>query len=202
MLNRFGFSEFDALTGCKIASIDIGSPAVKMLYSPTSSNAVVAILEVSFYSRLLLDSCLITVWCFRIVQLGLVTLRRSRLVSCTLLRRGVSTFPLIQKSISQWRHYNLLCFSDSRKEWVWQVCVLTSLTFSWISRSRWIFADGLLCFVAVVVGTVEGGRAPTKIKTDLKKPIVNIACHPRLPVLVWYDTSSMFNVVWNLVLLH
>ncbi|RYQ80560.1 hypothetical protein Ahy_Scaffold1g106888 isoform A [Arachis hypogaea] len=34
-----------------------------------------------------------------------------------------------------------------------------------------------------VVGTVEGGKAPTKIKTDLKKPIVNIACHPRLPVL-------------------
>ncbi|WCJ31093.1 Transducin/WD40 repeat-like superfamily protein [Euphorbia peplus] len=34
-----------------------------------------------------------------------------------------------------------------------------------------------------VVGTVEGGRAPTKIKTDLKKPIVNLACHPRLPVL-------------------
>ena len=51
MLNRFGFSEFDALTGCKIASIDIGSPAVKMLYSPTSSNAVVAILEVSFLIR-------------------------------------------------------------------------------------------------------------------------------------------------------
>lgn len=38
----------------------------------------------------------------------------------------------------------------------------------------------------VVVGTVEGGRAPTKIKTDLKKPIVNLACHPRLPVLVTY----------------
>lgn len=35
-----------------------------------------------------------------------------------------------------------------------------------------------------VVGTVEGGKAPTKIKTDLKKPIVNLACHPRLPVLV------------------
>ncbi|BAT75565.1 uncharacterized protein HKW66_Vig0034620 [Vigna angularis] len=34
-----------------------------------------------------------------------------------------------------------------------------------------------------VVGTVEGGRAPTKIKTDLKKPVVNLACHPRLPVL-------------------
>jgi hypothetical protein len=37
-----------------------------------------------------------------------------------------------------------------------------------------------------VVGTVEGGRAPTKIKTDLKKPVVNLACHPRLPVLVSY----------------
>ncbi|KAJ0968137.1 hypothetical protein J5N97_025054 [Dioscorea zingiberensis] len=34
-----------------------------------------------------------------------------------------------------------------------------------------------------VVGTIEGGRPPTKIKTDLKKPVVNLACHPRLPVL-------------------
>ncbi|KAF8406342.1 hypothetical protein HHK36_008429 [Tetracentron sinense] len=34
-----------------------------------------------------------------------------------------------------------------------------------------------------VVGTVEGGSAPTKIKTDLKKPIINLVCHPRLPVL-------------------
>ncbi|KAG9151482.1 hypothetical protein Leryth_015082 [Lithospermum erythrorhizon] len=34
-----------------------------------------------------------------------------------------------------------------------------------------------------VVGTVEGGKTPTKIKTDLKKPIVNLACHPRLPIL-------------------
>ncbi|MBA0592088.1 hypothetical protein Gorai_009075, partial [Gossypium raimondii] len=33
------------------------------------------------------------------------------------------------------------------------------------------------------VGTIEGGRPPTKIKTDLKKPVVNLACHPRLPVL-------------------
>ncbi|KAF9605441.1 hypothetical protein IFM89_017460 [Coptis chinensis] len=34
-----------------------------------------------------------------------------------------------------------------------------------------------------VVGTIEGGKAPTKIKTDMKKPIVNLVCHPRLPVL-------------------
>ncbi|KAF7149422.1 hypothetical protein RHSIM_Rhsim03G0142900 [Rhododendron simsii] len=34
-----------------------------------------------------------------------------------------------------------------------------------------------------VVGTVEVGRAPTKIKTDLKKHIVNPACDPHLPLL-------------------
>ncbi|KAF9678466.1 hypothetical protein SADUNF_Sadunf07G0037900 [Salix dunnii] len=40
-----------------------------------------------------------------------------------------------------------------------------------------------------VVGTVDGGRAPTKIKTDLKKPIVNLACHTRHPVLInWIQT--------------
>ncbi|KAL5099300.1 hypothetical protein RYX36_003627 [Vicia faba] len=42
-----------------------------------------------------------------------------------------------------------------------------------------------------VVGTVEGGRAPTKIKTDLKKPIVNLACHPRLPVLYVAYTDGL-----------
>lgn len=46
-------------------------------------------------------------------------------------------------------------------------------------------SNSLFCFnMHEVVGTVEGGRAPTKIKTDLKKPIVNLACHPRHPVLV------------------
>ncbi|VFQ96406.1 unnamed protein product [Cuscuta campestris] len=40
--------EFDAFTGCKIAAIDIGSPVVRMAYSPTSGNAIIAILEVSF----------------------------------------------------------------------------------------------------------------------------------------------------------
>ncbi|GFY93826.1 transducin/WD40 repeat-like superfamily protein [Actinidia rufa] len=34
-----------------------------------------------------------------------------------------------------------------------------------------------------VIGRRARGRAPTKIKTDLKKPIVNLACHPRHPLL-------------------
>ncbi|XP_073220441.1 uncharacterized protein [Cicer arietinum] len=46
-----------------------------------------------------------------------------------------------------------------------------------------VFFGFLKRMSVTVVGTVEGGRAPTKIKTDLKKPIVNLACHPRLPVL-------------------
>jgi len=40
------FAEFDALTGSKISSIDIGARVVRMLYSPTSGHAVVSILEV------------------------------------------------------------------------------------------------------------------------------------------------------------
>lgn len=39
--------EFDAYTGSKIASVDIGSPVVRMTYSPTSSHTIIAILEVS-----------------------------------------------------------------------------------------------------------------------------------------------------------
>ncbi|KAF3952086.1 hypothetical protein CMV_022329 [Castanea mollissima] len=39
-------SEFDALTGSKISSIDIGAPVVRMSYSPTSGHAVIAMLEV------------------------------------------------------------------------------------------------------------------------------------------------------------
>ncbi len=47
-----------------------------------------------------------------------------------------------------------------------------------------IYANNYVFSSLPVVGTVEGGRPPTKIKTDLKKPVVNLACHPRLPVLV------------------
>lgn len=40
------FAEFDALTGSKIASIDLGARVVRMAYSPTASHIVIAILEV------------------------------------------------------------------------------------------------------------------------------------------------------------
>lgn len=44
----FGEAEFDAYTGSKISSIDIGAAVVRMSYSPTSGHAVIAILEVGY----------------------------------------------------------------------------------------------------------------------------------------------------------
>lgn len=37
-----------------------------------------------------------------------------------------------------------------------------------------------------VVGTVEGVKSASKVKMDLKKPITELACHPRHPVLVFF----------------
>jgi hypothetical protein len=43
----------------------------------------------------------------------------------------------------------------------------------------------LVVFYKTVVGTIEGVKAASKIKTDLRKPITELACHPRHPVLVF-----------------
>ena len=48
----FFFAEFDALTGSKIASIDLGARVVRMAYSPTTSHVVIAILEVCLNTSL------------------------------------------------------------------------------------------------------------------------------------------------------
>jgi hypothetical protein len=40
------FAEFDALSGCKLSSIDIGATVVRMAYSPAGGHVIVAILEV------------------------------------------------------------------------------------------------------------------------------------------------------------
>lgn len=72
----------------------------------------------------------------------------------------------------------------------WYVFDYTMLTLTF---------NSLTFCMNVVVGTVEGGRAPTKIKTDLKKPIVNLACHPRLPVLVAY---YIFLLCWEFFFLY
>ncbi|KAJ0097107.1 hypothetical protein Patl1_28747 [Pistacia atlantica] len=126
--------EFDTLTGSKIASIDIGSPAVRMAYSPTSSHAVVAILE-----------------------------------DCTIRSCDFDT------------EQTFVLHSPEKKSE--QISIDTEVHLALTSLQPVVFFGFHRRMSVTVVGTVEGGRAPTKIKTDLKKPIVNLACHPRLPVL-------------------
>ncbi|KOM45044.1 hypothetical protein LR48_Vigan06g035000 [Vigna angularis] len=126
--------EFDALTGSKISTLEIGAPVVRMLYSPTRAHTVIAILQ----------DC---------------TLR-----SCD--------FDLEQTSV--------LHSPEKKNE---QIYSDTEVHLALSPRQSIVFFGFHRRMSVTVVGTVEGGRAPTKIKTDLKKPIVNLACHPRLPVL-------------------
>lgn len=126
--------EFDAYTGSKISSINIGAPVVRMSYSPTSGHAVVAILE-----------------------------------DCTIRS----------------------CDFDTEQTWVLhspekkmeRITIDTEVHLALTPLQPVVFFGFHRRMSVTVVGTVEGGRAPTKIKTDLKKPIVNLACHPRLAVL-------------------
>lgn len=126
--------EYDAITGSKISTIDIGSPVVRMSYSPTSGHVVIAILE----------DCTIRSCDFDAEQ------------TCVLHSPERKMEPI-----------------SSDAEVHMALTPLQPVVFFGFHKRMSV----------TVVGTVEGGRSPTKIKTDLKKPIVNLACHPRLPVL-------------------
>ncbi|KAM7251138.1 hypothetical protein ACFE04_023021 [Oxalis oulophora] len=126
--------ELDTLTGCKIASIDMSSPVVRMAYSPTSGHAVVAILE-----------------------------------DCTIRSCDFDT--------------EQTCVLHSPEKKSEHITYDTEVHLALTPLQPVVFFGFHKRMSVTVVGTVEGGRAPTKIKTDLKKPIVNLACHPRLPVL-------------------
>ncbi|KAJ4955041.1 hypothetical protein NE237_011824 [Protea cynaroides] len=126
--------EFDAITGSKISSMDIGAPVVRMLYSPTSSHAVIAILE-----------------------------------DCTIRSCDFDT--------------EQTCVLHSPEKRMEKISSDTEVHMALTPLQPVVFFGFHRRMSVTVVGTVEGGRAPTKIKTDLKKPIVNLACHPRLPVL-------------------
>ncbi|KAF6155820.1 hypothetical protein GIB67_039151 [Kingdonia uniflora] len=126
--------EFDALTGNKISTIDIGAPVVRMLYSPTSGHAVIAILE-----------------------------------DCTIRSCDFDT--------------EQTCVLHSPERRTEHISFDTEVHLALTPLQPVVFFGFHKRMSVTVVGTVEGGRAPTKIKTDLKKPIINLACHPRLPVL-------------------
>lgn len=127
--------EFDAITGSKLSSIDIGASVLRMAYSPiTSSHAVIAMVE---------DG----------------TIRS--------------------------------CDFDTEQSWVLHspekkmepISFDTDVHMALTPLQPVVFLGFHRRMSVTVVGTVDGGRAPTKIKTDLKKPIVNLACHTRHPVL-------------------
>ncbi|KAM1091189.1 hypothetical protein ACFX2J_018508 [Malus domestica] len=126
--------EMDALTGSKISSIDIGTPVVRMSYSPTSGHSVVAIVE----------DCTIRSCDFDAEQ---------------------------------------TCVLHSPEKKTEQISSDTEVHLALTPLQPVVFFGFHKKMSVTVVGTVEGGRVPTKIKTDLKKPIVNLACHPRHPVL-------------------
>ncbi|CAI0554080.1 unnamed protein product [Linum tenue] len=126
--------EFDAVTGSKLSTINIGAPVVRMGYSPTSGHSVIAILE-----------------------------------DCTI--RGCD-FDTEQTCV--------LHSPEKRSE---RITIDTEVHLALTPLQPVVFFGFSRRMSVTVVGTVEGGRAPTKIKTDLKKPIMNLACHPRLPVL-------------------
>ncbi|GAB4847006.1 hypothetical protein Ancab_026018 [Ancistrocladus abbreviatus] len=125
--------EFDA-TGSKISTIDIGSPVVRMSYSPTSAHAVIAILQ-----------------------------------DCTIRSCDFDT--------------EQTCVLHSPEKKMEPISSDTEVHLALTPLQPIVFFGFHKRMSVTVVGTVEGGRAPTKIKTDLKKPIVYLACHPRLPVL-------------------
>ncbi|KAL3525713.1 hypothetical protein ACH5RR_014085 [Cinchona calisaya] len=126
--------EFDVQTGSKIAAIDIGSPVVRMAYSPTTGHSIIAILE-----------------------------------DCTIRSCDFDS--------------EQTCVLHSPEKRMEQISLDTEVHLALTPLQPIVFFGFHRRMSVTVVGTVEGGKAPTKIKTDLKKPIVNLACHPRLPVL-------------------
>ncbi|XP_039134909.1 uncharacterized protein LOC120272211 isoform X1 [Dioscorea cayenensis subsp. rotundata] len=126
--------EFDAITGNKISSIDIGAHVVVMAYSPINDHTVIAILE-----------------------------------DCTVRACDFDTEQTLVLHSPEKRSEHV----SSDTEVHLALTTLQPVVFFGFHRRMSVTA----------VGTIEGGRPPTKIKTDLKKPIVNLACHPRLPVL-------------------
>ncbi|MBA0833904.1 hypothetical protein Goarm_006315 [Gossypium armourianum] len=146
--------EFDALTGSKLATIDIGSPVVRMAYSPTSGHSVVAILERVEHIRLVL-----------VQSYDFTAIRQD----CTIRSCDFDA--------------EQTCVLHSPEKKTEHISSETEVHLALTPLQPVVFFGFHKRMSVTVVGTIEGGRPPTKIKTDLKKPVVNLACHPRLPVL-------------------
>ncbi|KAH7331173.1 hypothetical protein KP509_20G018600 [Ceratopteris richardii] len=121
--------------GCKLASVDVGAPAVRMAYSPAGGHCIVAVLE---------D------WTIK---------------SCDL----------------DTEHIHVLHSPDKKTDKLAGINVEVHIALT--PLHPWLFFGAHRQMIVNVVGTIEGTRGVTKIKTDLKKPITDLACHPRSPLL-------------------
>ncbi|XP_024381335.1 uncharacterized protein [Physcomitrium patens] len=129
--------EFDALTGSKLLSMDIGATVVRMAYSPAGGHVIVAVLE---------D------WTIRSWDLD--TEQTHILYS-----------PADRKS-------------DNANGGSIEVHIALTPLKSWI-----FFVAHRRLSVNVVGTDVENAKSASKVKMDLKRPIAQLACHPRHPVL-------------------
>ncbi|KAL2621606.1 hypothetical protein R1flu_001811 [Riccia fluitans] len=128
--------EFDALTGCKLSSIDIGAPVVRMAYSPAGGHVIVAVLE-----------------------------------------------DLTIRSWDLETEHTYVLYSPGDKKSTKTPGGSVEVHIALTPLRPWLFFGAHHRMSVNVVGTIEGVRAATKIKTDLKKPITDLACHPRSPLL-------------------
>lgn len=127
--------EYDVLTGCKLASIDVGAPAVRMAYSPVTGHTIITVLE---------D------WTIK---------------SCDL----------------DTEHTHVLHSPEKKSDRLAGVTVEVHIALTPLQPLLFFGAHRQM--IVNVVGTVEGAKPVTKIRTDLKKPITDLACHPRSPLL-------------------
>ncbi|XP_024518338.1 uncharacterized protein LOC9639327 [Selaginella moellendorffii] len=127
-------TEFDALTGCKLSSINIGASVVRMAYSPAGGHVIVAVLE--------------------------------------------------DWSIKSWdldtEHTHFL-YSPAKK--TDRISEGMEIHIALTPLRPWLFFGTYRRSSVNVVGTIEGAKPATIIKTDLKKPVTGLACHPRSPLL-------------------
>lgn len=127
--------EYDVLTGCKLASVDVGASAVRMAYSPAGGHSIIAVLE---------D------WTIK---------------SCDL----------------DTEHTHVLHSPEKKSDKLAGVTVEIHIALT--PLQPWLFFGAHRQMIVNVVGTVEGAKPVTKIRTDLKKPITDLACHSRSPLL-------------------
>uniref|UniRef100_A0A7I4AE56 NPH3 domain-containing protein n=1 Tax=Physcomitrium patens TaxID=3218 RepID=A0A7I4AE56_PHYPA len=129
--------EFDALTGSRLSSMNIGAAVVRLAYSPAGGHVIVAVLEDWTIKSWDLDT-----------------------------ERTHILYPSADRK------------SENANGGFSEVHIALTPVKPWL-----FFVAHRRLSVSVVGIDIENVKSPTKVKMDLKKPITQLACHPRHPVL-------------------